>query len=92
MNDLVSERTGATLTLTLNRPAKMNALSASLVDALIGALRQARADGTRLIVLRGNGRNFSAGFDFSGHETLSEGDLLLRGEKQVPARFFDAHV
>ena len=78
MNELVSERSGTTLTLTLNRPAKMNALSASLVDALIVALWQARADGTRLIVLRGNGRNFSAGFDFSGHETQSEGDLLLR--------------
>ena len=32
----------------------------------------------RLLVLRGNGKNLSAGFDFGGVEAQSEGDLLLR--------------
>jgi enoyl-CoA hydratase len=35
-------------------------------------------DGTRLLTLRGVGRNFSVGFDLSDFATVSEGDLLLR--------------
>lgn len=78
MSDLRQERAGTTLTLTLDRPAKMNALSAPLVDALLAALEAAHRDGTRLVVFRGEGKNFSAGFDFGGYESQSEGDLLLR--------------
>jgi enoyl-CoA hydratase len=72
------ERIGATTTVTLDRAAKMNALSAALVEALIAAMEAAHRDGTRLVVLRGEGRNFSAGFDFGGYESQSEGELLLR--------------
>jgi enoyl-CoA hydratase/carnithine racemase len=75
---LLADRAGTTLTLTLNRPDKMNALSAGLVEALLGEVERAAGDGTRLVVLRGNGRNFSAGFDFGGFEAASEGDLVLR--------------
>ncbi|MFC4276299.1 enoyl-CoA hydratase/isomerase family protein [Achromobacter aloeverae] len=73
----VEHQDHATL-VTLNRPQKMNALSASLVDALIAAVDDAHAHGSDLIVMRGAGRNFSAGFDFGGYEEQSEGDLLLR--------------
>ena len=78
MSELRVERSGTTTTLTLDRAAKMNALSGALVDELVAALEAAHDDGTRLVVLRGEGRNFSAGFDFGGYETQSEGDLLLR--------------
>jgi enoyl-CoA hydratase/carnithine racemase len=78
MSELLVERSGTTLTLTLNRPEKMNALSASLVDALLSAVNAAHRDGTRLVVLRGIGKNFSAGFDMGGYEQQSEGDLVLR--------------
>ena len=78
MGHLCVERTGTTLTLTLDRADKMNALSATLVDELLAAIEPAAQQGVRLLVLRGNGRNFSAGFDFGGVETQSEGDLLLR--------------
>jgi len=77
-NELLIEKTGAIATLTLNRPDKANALDAALVDALAAALEAAHHDGTRLLVLKGNGRNFCAGFDFGGFEEASEGDLLLR--------------
>ena len=77
-SELSSARRGTTLELTLDRPAKMNALSASLVEALLAAVNAAYTDGTRLVVLRGNGKNFSAGFDMAGYEQQSEGDLLLR--------------
>lgn len=76
--ELITDRVGPTLTLTLNRPDKMNALSAPLVEALIDAVEAAAVQDVRLLVLRGNGRNFSAGFDLSDLEAHSEGDLLLR--------------
>jgi enoyl-CoA hydratase/carnithine racemase len=64
--------------ILLNRPEKMNALSADMVEGLIDAVSQAHDDGAQVIVLQGEGRNFSAGFDFSGLDAQSEGDLLLR--------------
>jgi len=76
--ELGVERRGTTLFLTLDRPGKMNALSATLVEALLAAVNAAYKDGTRLLVLRGNGKNFSAGFDMGGFEAQSEGDLVLR--------------
>ncbi|ARP81596.1 enoyl-CoA hydratase [Bordetella genomosp. 8] len=83
MSGLVRRRReGGTVRILLNRPEKMNALSADMVEALIDAVEQsheeARRAETSVIVLEGEGRNFSAGFDFSDVETQSEGDLLLR--------------
>src|ERR1700722_17773081 len=78
VSELLAERSGTTLTLTLNRPEKLNALSAPLVEALTEQVKAAEVSGIRLLVLKGNGRNFSAGFDFTDYEAQSEGDLLLR--------------
>lgn len=78
MSELRAERHGTTLTLTLDRGEKLNAFSASLVEALLSQVMAACGDGTRLMVLRANGKNFSAGFDMGGIEDHSEGDLLLR--------------
>ncbi|SPU54310.1 enoyl-CoA hydratase/isomerase family protein [Bordetella trematum] len=64
--------------LTLNRPEKRNALSAELVEQLLQTLDLARAQSVPLLVLQGEGSNFSAGFDFTAYEELSEGDLVLR--------------
>ncbi len=72
------DRQGARHVLTLARPEKMNALSADLVEALIAALDDAEAQGAKVVVLQGEGRNFSAGFDFGDWQSQSEGDLLLR--------------
>jgi enoyl-CoA hydratase len=80
-DELLIEKTGAISTLTLNRPDKANALNAGLAGALAGAVQAAHHDGTRLLVLKGNGRHFCAGFDFGGYEDASEGDLLLRFER-----------
>lgn len=52
--------------LTLNRPAKLNALSGPLVVALLAALDAAILDPhVRVIVLEGAGRAFSAGYDLT---------------------------
>ena len=64
--------------IVLNRPEKMNALSADLVEALIEAVDAAHEQGCEVLAFEGQGRNFSAGFDFGGYETQSEGDLVLR--------------
>lgn len=65
-------------TFTLNRPEKLNALNAELVEALMDAVARAHAEHARLMVFCGAGRSFSAGFDLSDMEAQSEGDLVLR--------------
>jgi len=78
MAPVIVERNEHITRLTLNRPEKANALDAAMVDALLAAIDKASNDGTRMLVLAGAGPHFCAGFDFSGIETQSEGDLLLR--------------
>jgi len=60
--DLNVDCAGKVWTLTLNRPDKRNALSADLVEALIAAVQAAEKAQADLLILRGEGRNFSAGF------------------------------
>lgn len=72
------ERRGALRVVTLDRTDKANALSDELVEALIAAVREAEAQDAQVIAFRGAGRNFSAGFDFSGIEEMSDAMLLKR--------------
>jgi enoyl-CoA hydratase len=78
LSPLASSRSGGVTRLVLSRADKANALDAALVDALLAAVDAAHRDGTRLLVIEGDGRNFSAGFDFGGYETAGHGELLLR--------------
>ena len=64
------EQTNSIWTFALSRPEKMNALSSELVDALIEAVAGAHARGARLLVFKGEGKNFSAGFDFGNLEEV----------------------
>lgn len=77
-DELRVARTGTTLNLTLARPDKSNALSATLVEALIAELAEAEHDGTDLVVFQGEGRNFCAGFDLGDLDGQSDGDLVLK--------------
>jgi 2-(1,2-epoxy-1,2-dihydrophenyl)acetyl-CoA isomerase len=57
-------RDGAAVTIQLNRPERMNALSAELTADLTAALNQAAADDdVRAVVLTGAGRAFCSGAD-----------------------------
>lgn len=80
MNSPVSiSRDGPVLQVGLNRPDKLNAFSADLVEALHAAVLSAEEDETvRLLVFTGSGKGFSGGFDLGGLEEMSDGDLLLR--------------
>jgi 2-(1,2-epoxy-1,2-dihydrophenyl)acetyl-CoA isomerase len=53
-------------TVTLNRPAKMNAYSEIMVHEILAALARARDDdGVRAVILTGAGRGFCSGGDVS---------------------------
>lgn len=67
-NDLVTvEHEGTTAVVTMNRPDRRNALSASMATALIDAFTTLHRDrSTRVIVLTGAGKGFCAGADLSG--------------------------
>lgn len=64
-DDLVLyERRGPSAWITLNRPAKLNAMTYELVDQLEAAIDRAEADDeVRVVVVRGAGRAFCAGYD-----------------------------
>src|SRR5215472_11378590 len=64
---LQREDRGAVAILTLNRPAKLNALSNELLAAIMEALDRIELDPiVRAIVITGAGRAFSAGADIAG--------------------------
>jgi enoyl-CoA hydratase len=58
---------GAIATITLNRPERLNTIVDGMPDELEAAVHEAVADdAVKVIVLRGAGRSFCAGFDFGG--------------------------
>lgn len=62
--DLILEKTGSVLHITLNRPNSLNAFSPEMILGLTKALVDCqRDDDVRVIVLSGAGRSFSAGGD-----------------------------
>jgi enoyl-CoA hydratase/carnithine racemase len=61
---LLAEDLGSVRRLTLNRPASLNALSTELMDALDEEFASAAdEDDVRVVILRGAGRAFCAGYD-----------------------------
>ena len=58
---------GPIATITLNRPERLNTIVPPMPDEVEAAVETAVADeAVRVIVLRGAGRSFCAGFDFGG--------------------------
>jgi enoyl-CoA hydratase/carnithine racemase len=72
------------LTLTLNRPDKLNAFNGPMRDELIAAFDAADADdGVRAIIVTGAGRAFCAGADLSsGAKTFDYAARTDRPERQ----------
>src|SRR5215218_7172037 len=58
---------GAVATITLNRPERLNTIVPPMPDEVEAAVSLATRDReVRVIVVRGAGRAFCAGYDFSG--------------------------
>jgi enoyl-CoA hydratase/carnithine racemase len=63
---LLTEDLGPVRRLTLNRPTSLNALNDELLDSLEMAFETAADDeGVRVVILRGAGRAFCAGYDLN---------------------------
>ena len=78
---LLTARSGAVITMSLNRPERLNAFDRTLQAALHAALETAASDRTcRAVLLRGEGRGFSAGQDLADLGDQDDlGTLLEQG-------------
>ncbi len=89
MPDAIIEVSNKVGRITLNRPEKLNALSAELLREATGALKAWAADpGIGAVVITGAGRAFCAGGDVSGmaksgDETLEQQIDVLREKQEL---------
>lgn len=73
MTDLLVEKQGKILILTLNRPECLNAFSQEMIISLTEQLQQAeKDDSVKVIVIRGSGRAFSAGGDVKNMDSRTD--------------------
>src|SRR5436853_4038914 len=77
MAEVETSRHGAVVTITLNRPDVLNALNAATHKALAAALKDARTDDVRAVVITGAGRGFCVGQDLTEFRE-SAGDIGSR--------------
>jgi enoyl-CoA hydratase len=100
MNDvaepvLLSEDLGPVRRLTMNRASALNALNGELMDALMGALDEAAEDDSiRVLILRGAGRAFCAGYDLNedaegGPMDPGDWQRVLKKDSDRMLRFLD---
>lgn len=83
-SDVLYESEGRLATITLNRPEKLNALSNNLRGELMEAMRDAEANSdVGVIILKGAGRSFSAGYDLSPSRAAS-GDEYVDKRSKLP--------
>jgi enoyl-CoA hydratase len=73
---------GRLATLTLNRPAKLNALSPSLLTDAVAQVESLRGTGVRVLMIAGAGRAFSAGADL---DALSGPDFTREDGRRFQA-------
>ena len=81
MSEVLTERDGGVLTITLNRPDVYNAFNRALHDALAEALRDAADPDVRAVVITGAGRGFCSGQDLREFQEIPEGGIRDRLEE-----------
>ncbi|MGH2671753.1 MAG: enoyl-CoA hydratase/isomerase family protein, partial [Actinomycetota bacterium] len=92
---LLSEDLGAVRRLTMNRPSALNALNGELMGALMAALDEAAEDDRiHVLILRGAGRAFCAGYDLNEDAEggpMDSGDWhrVLKEDSDRMLRFLD---
>jgi 2-(1,2-epoxy-1,2-dihydrophenyl)acetyl-CoA isomerase len=72
VSEVLTERDGAVLTITLNRPEVFNAFNAALHAALREALEEAAGPDVRAVVITGAGRGFCAGQDLKEFQEMPD--------------------
>jgi 2-(1,2-epoxy-1,2-dihydrophenyl)acetyl-CoA isomerase len=68
---------GGAAHITLRAPERGNPLDPPMAADLLAAVRRARADDARVVVLRGEGRAFSFGGDVSAFAAADDPELLV---------------
>ena len=93
------EKRGSVAEIRLNRPEKLNAINSIMIDELESVLNKSELDeNIRVILLSGNGRAYSAGFDFdigSPPEEMSESEFMeqeLKRSFDLIMRFWDCPI
>lgn len=83
MGDVRFERRGGLAVVTLSRPARLNAVTPAMVEELITILDGLATDtATRVVVLTGAGRAFTAGMDIRGDDAAQEAPAAGRAEAE----------
>lgn len=83
---ILIERTGAVEWVTLNRPARLNAIDPTMTDELLEYFHLRAVDPeVRVIVLRGAGRAFCAGLDLDTTDIATAFDVsvALAGQRRI---------
>ena len=88
--NLILEKFGPVLRVTLDRPERRNALSAELIEELLALISAVELDTeTSVLVLRGAGKGFCAGYDVAGDAQVEpepspiEKAQIVRGDGRV---------
>lgn len=84
-DDLLVKYDGEITWLTLNRPEKLNALNQNILLKLSAVLSAEKTSASRVIVLKGAGRAFSAGHDLGSDapEVTEPGDTIDDRDRQA---------
>jgi enoyl-CoA hydratase len=91
--ELTVAREGTVLTIAVNRPERLNSLTAEILDDLAELLEEAGSDpGVRVVVVTGAGRAFSSGADLKGGpddgppgaETILAANRVVRALRSIP--------
>ena len=91
MDAILEQRTGFRLNITINQPARRNAMSQQMWRALTNAVeRVSRDESLRVVVIRGAGDAFSAGADISEFETVYATPDRARAANEVIAEALTA--
>lgn len=74
-NDIQLSQDGFVLTITLNRPDRLNAISGPMLDELAAKLKEANTDpDVRVVIITGAGKGFCSGLDLKDTQrNMSEG-------------------
>lgn len=82
MSTVTVEEAGGIVSLLLNRPEKLNALSDGMIDEFFAALDKIARSTAQVVIISGAGRGFCAGFDLSLAAEDGDGDERFWASRQ----------